>query len=213
MYLGIELAGNVCTVALNTPEGLFEQDFSAARGRGLLAAVDQLCTTHEARGKLEAIVVGVGPGSYTGLRIAASAANILAWAEGIPAIGISSFAAAAEGAWQAIQESSALTTKQDLHLLVDAFRGEWYHACYRRGEEGALVVTQEPRIVSAEQASELTTSEDLLLGEESFATQAQYLGSFAPRASALVQLAMRQPQLALSTEPVYLRETSYQKKS
>jgi len=213
MYLGMELAGSVCTVALNTPHGLFEQDFSAQRGRGLLAAVDELCTTHEARGKLETVVVGVGPGSYTGLRIAASAANMLAWAEGIPAIGISSFAAAAEGAWAAVQESSPQDIGKDLHLLVDAFRGEWYHACYRRGEDGNLVTSQEPRIVSAEEAEAITTSEDLLLGEESFAKQAHYLGPFAPRASALVQLALRQPQLALSTEPVYLRETSYQKKS
>lgn len=213
MHLGIELAGSVCSVALNTPRGLFEQDFSAARGRGLLTAIDELCTTHEARGKLEAIIVGVGPGSYTGLRIAASAANMLAWAEGIPAFGISSFAAAAEGAWQAVQESSAPEAKRDLHLLVDAFRGEWYHACYRRREHGTLLVTQEPRIVSAEEASLVPTSEDLLLGEESFATQAQYLGPFAPRAAALVQLALRQPELALSTEPVYLRETSYRKKS
>ncbi len=213
MHLGIELAGSVCSVALNTPRGLFEQDFSAARGRGLVTAIDELCTTHEARGKLAAIVVGVGPGSYTGLRIAASAANMLAWAEGIPAIGISSFAAAAEGGWQAVQNFSAQAVDKDLHLLVDAFRGEWYHARYRRAEQGTLIVTQEPRIVTAEEASAITTSQDLLLGEESFATQAQYLGPFAPRASALVQLALHQPELALSTEPVYLRETSYKKKS
>lgn len=209
----MELAGGVCTVALRTPDGLFEQDFSAARGRGLLAAVDELCQQHDARGKLRRVVVGVGPGSYTGLRIAASAANMLAWAEGIPAIGLSSFAAAAEEGLQQMAKESPQKAHHQIHLLVDAFRSEWYHASYQRGKDNTLVVVNEPRIISSIAAVEAVPAESFVLGAGELAPESTCLGPFAPRAKALLQVAQAHPQWALATEPLYLRETSYRKKT
>ena len=47
---------------------------------------------------LSAIAVGVGPGNFTGIRIAVSAARGLALGLGVPAVGISTFEALREGA-------------------------------------------------------------------------------------------------------------------
>src|SRR5205809_901749 len=42
---------------------------------------------------IEAVAVGLGPGSYTGLRIGVVTAKALSWASGRPVLGISSLAA------------------------------------------------------------------------------------------------------------------------
>jgi tRNA threonylcarbamoyl adenosine modification protein YeaZ len=46
---------------------------------------------------LDALAVGIGPGNFTGLRVAVAAARGLALATGLPAHGVDGFTAAAEG--------------------------------------------------------------------------------------------------------------------
>ena len=46
---------------------------------------------------LSAVACGIGPGSFTGLRVAVAAARGLALARGIPAVGVTGFEALAEG--------------------------------------------------------------------------------------------------------------------
>jgi tRNA threonylcarbamoyladenosine biosynthesis protein TsaB len=68
---------------------------------------------------LEAIAVGVGPGTFTGLRIGIATARALASAAGLPLKPVSSLAALAEG----IDAELALP-------LIDAKRGEVFAALY-----------------------------------------------------------------------------------
>ncbi|WP_182914340.1 tRNA (adenosine(37)-N6)-threonylcarbamoyltransferase complex dimerization subunit type 1 TsaB [Paenibacillus sp. 1011MAR3C5] len=84
---------------------------------------------------LDAIVVGNGPGSYTGMRIAVTAAKTLAWAWEKPLVGISSLEAVAFGALHAglgLSYGQALPAelkgKHWLLPIMDARRGQVYSA-------------------------------------------------------------------------------------
>jgi len=81
---------------------------------------------------LGAIAVGKGPGSYTGMRIAASVAKTMAWVLNKPLVSVSSLEAIAYGAWQrGIEEG--ICERDGLHWvlpIMDARRGQVYTGAY-----------------------------------------------------------------------------------
>jgi tRNA threonylcarbamoyladenosine biosynthesis protein TsaB len=72
--------------------------------------------------EIERIAVGVGPGSFTGLRIGIATARALAQARRIPLVGVSSLEALAAGA-----------EARRVAAVIDARRGEVFAAIYRDG--------------------------------------------------------------------------------
>jgi tRNA threonylcarbamoyladenosine biosynthesis protein TsaB len=96
-----------------------------AHARELLPAItDVMGQAGVEFGDLEAIAVGVGPGTFTGLRIGIATARTLATANDLPLRPVSSLAALAAG----IEDEPALA-------LIDAKRGELFAALYERGQE------------------------------------------------------------------------------
>ncbi|HEX7041251.1 MAG TPA: tRNA (adenosine(37)-N6)-threonylcarbamoyltransferase complex dimerization subunit type 1 TsaB [Trueperaceae bacterium] len=75
------------------------------------------------RGRLALVVAGVGPGSYTGLRVALATASGLARAVGAEVRGAPTFAALAAG---------VLAPGEDAVVTLDARRGNVYAAHCRR---------------------------------------------------------------------------------
>ncbi|MFC5405050.1 tRNA (adenosine(37)-N6)-threonylcarbamoyltransferase complex dimerization subunit type 1 TsaB [Cohnella soli] len=81
--------------------------------------------------ELDGIAVGTGPGSYTGVRIAVTAAKTLAWAWNKPLVGVSSLESLALGAWDIIRDGAAQTADNAegetwIVPLMDARRGQVY---------------------------------------------------------------------------------------
>lgn len=104
------------------PERLMERPAHATE---LLPAIsDVMDRADVAFGDLDAIAVGVGPGTFTGLRIGVATARALAKANGLPVRGVSSLAALAAG----MEGASRLA-------LIDAKRGEVYAALFEGDEE------------------------------------------------------------------------------
>jgi tRNA threonylcarbamoyladenosine biosynthesis protein TsaB len=78
-------------------------------------------------GDLEAIAVGVGPGTFTGLRIGITTARALATANGLQLRPVSSLAALAAGIEAEPENAPSLLP------VIDAKRGEVFAAEYARG--------------------------------------------------------------------------------
>jgi len=131
--LGFDTSTAASTAAVLRADGeLFESAPPSARlaerpahAAELLPAVgDVMERADVAFGDLEAIAVGLGPGTFTGLRIGIATARALAKANELPLRGVSSLAALAAG----MDGPSRLA-------LIDAKRGEVYAALFEGGEE------------------------------------------------------------------------------
>jgi tRNA threonylcarbamoyladenosine biosynthesis protein TsaB len=78
--------------------------------------------------QLDAIAFGVGPGAFTGLRVACGVAQGLAAAGNIPLLPVTS-----------LETMAAMTGAEQVLALLDARMGEVYAGAYRREENGYVL--------------------------------------------------------------------------
>lgn len=214
--LALESSTAIGSAAVGDATGILaEVTLSVAGGHSaaLLPAADQALRAARLRPTdLEAIVVGAGPGSFTGLRVAAATAKGMIQALGIPLYAYSGLLAAAVSGWGAPGAVCA---------LFDARRRDVYAACYRFAGEGVETLMEPCALSLDELLGRLAASPaPLFLGEGATLHREEIEresgGRVAPphvalsRASALVWLAGHAPQLgrvADSTvwEPDYVR--------
>ena len=218
LILGIESATQQVGAAIGGHEGVLAAAHTS-RGRRhaelLTPTIDFVCRSARVElGEISCIAVDLGPGLFTGLRVGVAAAKTLAQALRVPMIGVSSLDLLA---------FPARHTNRLIVAVVDARRGEVFHAFYRQVPGGVQRVT-EPQVATPEElASELLArNEECLLVGDGALRHREVLddvrrvelgdeGLAHPSASSLVQLA--HPQ-ALREEfvapweltPLYLRK-------
>jgi tRNA threonylcarbamoyladenosine biosynthesis protein TsaB len=178
----------------------------------LLPAVDfALHAAGVSRNDIGAIVVGAGPGSFTGVRIAAATARGLAAALQVPLMAYSSLAALA---------ATAARGDTPVCAMFDARRGEVYGACYRFGS-GRIETLVEPMAAHVDDVVHaLDDDVDVAFagdGAHAYASRLPHaplpLTIVQPRPSALLWLARLDPEAgavssASAFEPVYIRDSS-----
>jgi tRNA threonylcarbamoyladenosine biosynthesis protein TsaB len=149
------------------------------------------------REDIERLVVGLGPGSYTGVRVAISLVQGWQLGRGTPVVGWSSLEALAE---------AAKDLPGEWLLAIDAQRGDFASA---RAERGQLL---EPvRLRSLEEIRAWHASGHQVTGPE-IARFLPGAGELFPSASSLARLGARgTPIPAELLTPIYLREASFVK--
>ncbi|MGH9182911.1 MAG: tRNA (adenosine(37)-N6)-threonylcarbamoyltransferase complex dimerization subunit type 1 TsaB [Acidimicrobiales bacterium] len=216
--LGIETATSQVGCAIGGQEGVLAS-FHAARGRrhaeSLVPGIDfirrqALIDLHD----LGAVAIDVGPGLFTGLRVGVTTAKTIASALRVPMVGVSSLDLVA---------FPVRWTARRIVSVLDARRGEVFHASYRQVPGGVQRVS-EPRVCRPEElCSELlaTGEECLAVGDGALRYREQFAelgrvevgeaGLAHPSAASLVQLARARAVREefvnpWELEPVYLRK-------
>jgi tRNA threonylcarbamoyl adenosine modification protein YeaZ len=96
--LAFDTSAAHCAAALllNGEVHTLVEEMARGQGERLMVLLEEVLAEHEqVWADLDAIGVGTGPGNFTGIRIAVSAARGLALGLGVPAIGVSNFEAVA----------------------------------------------------------------------------------------------------------------------
>ena len=117
-------------------------DGAPRHSTALLAAVERAAEAAGGWGAVERIAVGLGPGSFAGIRIGIATARGLAASTGLPVSGVCTL----DALGQALGEAAAGTSRPRLATL-DARRGEVFAALYSAAGER----TWEPFVASPEE--------------------------------------------------------------
>lgn len=157
------------------------------------------------REQIECVAIGVGPGSYTGIRAAIALAQGWQLAAAVKLLAISSAECVAA-------QACAEGVSGPVLVAIDAQRGEFYRAGFLLRPEG-VVETERLRLVSRGAIeAEAQARGQAVLGPEArkwFPTARDVF----PRAAVLAALAAGRSEFlpGEKIEPIYLRETTFVK--
>jgi tRNA threonylcarbamoyladenosine biosynthesis protein TsaB len=213
--LALDTSSLACTVALRDGDRLVERHEEQPREhtRLLMPMIRELLEEADVTlSDLDAIVLGNGPGSFIGMRIAASVAQGLAFGANLKIIPVSSLAAIAA-------EVFATSDVEQVAVAQDAHMREVYLGLYSRGANGL------PCSVCDERLQGQDVIEEFSHGDQSFAIAGQgwqrypelaainkrWIGErsdlLLPRAAYLLALSEASQAIdAKDIQPAYLRQ-------
>lgn len=221
LILCIETGTDICSVGLSRDGELVslrESDEGRDHAKRVGVFVDELLReTGIAPDELDAIAVGMGPGSYTGLRIGVSFAKGMCYGLQIPLVAVGSLDALAEVAIED-NEAGILDVKDwnDAVLcpMVDARRMEVYTRLFNAADEPLSEVSAE--IVTEESFAEWRKGRQLVIFGNGAAKCREILPdatyvNITPSARGLARLAEQRLQEGKTEdiayfEPFYLKD-------
>jgi tRNA threonylcarbamoyladenosine biosynthesis protein TsaB len=141
--LALDTATENCSAALLIDASLNAREVEIERGHAerILPMIDELLSqAHVTLTELDAIAFGRGPGSFTGVRLAATVTQGLAFGASRGVAPISDLQAVAQRAF------SMDVTLTRVLVCNDARMREVYWACYERGDDGRARLEGEERV-------------------------------------------------------------------
>jgi len=145
LLLHLETATEVCSVALSEGDKVLASiglEKGNSHTERLFTFIEQVLKESERRiAELDGVVLSIGPGSYTGLRIGASAAKGICYALDIPLIGISTLQSIVFGAISQQQDTPNIYYCP----MIDARRMEVFTALFN--PKGEIITEVESKII------------------------------------------------------------------
>ena len=199
--LALEFSSERRSVALARDGGLLSEAVEQTGGRGTnaLGLIEQvLAAAKISREAIEIIAVGLGPGSYTGVRAAIAVAQGWQLAREVKLLGVTSTDALAG-------QAQAAKIFGRVNVAIDAQRNEFYLATWEISEKSRVAVAPLKIVTAAEMASRRAAGEIFVGPEQAIA--------FFPSAAMIARLAAGRTDFSAGEqlEPVYLRETNFVK--
>ena len=163
--LAIDTSTDACSVAMLTPGGVQQTIIVAPREhtQRLLPLINTLLADHQmSLSQCDAIAFGVGPGSFTGLRIALSTAQGLAYGADLPLIPVSTLKTMVHTAVRL----GLVSGTESVVPVIDARMNEVYWSAYQKNNDQPLVEIHEETIASPESLlnSEFITAQGAFVG-------------------------------------------------
>ncbi|HEY5043906.1 MAG TPA: tRNA (adenosine(37)-N6)-threonylcarbamoyltransferase complex dimerization subunit type 1 TsaB [Verrucomicrobiae bacterium] len=172
---------------------------SGGRATNAFGLIEQVMTAAKtSRDAIEAVAVGLGPGSYTGIRAAIALAQGWQLARGVKLLGVNSAECLAA-------QAQAEKIFGRVNVVIDAQRGEFYLAAWQISD-GRCEAVLPLKIVAAGEIERLKNEGAICLGPDGGKV-------LFPRAAMVATLAAERTDFVAGEklEPVYLRETAFVK--
>lgn len=163
LSLGLTASSGPCAVAVRATDGAVHATPlpTASRGDDLAAQVDAAFQSlGEAPTALGELRLDLGPGSYTGLRIAVTFARALHTFLKIPVLTVTSTQLMALAAWR----DGSVAASQHIRPILDARRNRFHHALVEFA--GGVQLRESPRAVGREELLESIRPQEVLLADE-----------------------------------------------
>lgn len=221
MIVCIETATSLCSVALCSREKIIatrESDEGKSHASMLTVFIGEILKENGLRAAdLEAVAVGKGPGSYTGLRIGVSVAKGLAYGASLPLIGIETTMTMFHGLYGKVKSLHSDINDILFCPMIDARRMEVFSALYDSSGRNIRDISAEIISISsykeipaskkiiffgdgASKCREVITRENILFGDD-FRISASFMQIPAYRA-----FDARQFEDVAYFEPFYLKD-------
>jgi tRNA threonylcarbamoyladenosine biosynthesis protein TsaB len=158
--LAVDTSTSVGTIALvdgPVVRAELALNVSATHNQRLLPGIHRLLTdVGWPLEDLDGLAIGLGPGSFTGLRIGMSVMKGLAFATGKPLAGVPTLDALA---------ANVALVPWTICPVIDARKGEVYTALYRGGEDHELERLTPYQVMKPQSLAEFITGKTVLLGD------------------------------------------------
>jgi tRNA threonylcarbamoyladenosine biosynthesis protein TsaB len=162
MILAVNTTTMQFSLALMKNQGDILAEYLMAPGgkkfKGFMPEVHSLLTSSQADTQdIKAIIVAIGPGSFTGLRVGLSAAKGMAQGLEIPIIGVSSLEAMA---------TQLPFTEHPLCPMIASRKGEVFTALFKRSDDHRMIRQSRDISLKLEEMPSIIVEKTLFLGND-----------------------------------------------